>query len=141
MTDHGEQPVEARRAPAPAGGVGLSFAEVWGAASATADPYDAPYDPAAESAPPVQAGSEEILPASIGATDTFASAGQAVSVTVSRPVRPEAAPSGSAQPDGDDRLTVEIRREGGRGEPGRSAERIVVTVSLNQATEQVAVTF
>ena len=139
MTDHGEQPVEARRAPTSVAEVGQSFADAWGATSVEADSYAAPFDPAAESASPAQAASEALVPAGIGATNAAAGAGQAVSVTVRRAPRTEI--STSAPLDGDDPLTVEVRREGTPDQPGRPAERIVVTVSLNQATEQIAVTF
>jgi hypothetical protein len=80
-----------------------------------------------------------LLPASVGASGTSPGAGQAVSVAISRPFGRDAAAPSSAQSDGDDRLTVEVRREPDPNDPARPADRVVVTVSLNGVTQQIAV--
>ena len=139
MTDHGQQTVEARRPRTPMGEVGQSFADAWGAVSVAADPYAGLADLAPTAAPAAQADSGELVPTSMGQVGIPPSVGQGVSVTVSRPLRGDAAAAGSSRPAGDDRLTVEVRREGGPSDAARPAERIVVTVSLNGATEQIAV--
>ena len=138
MTDHGEQPGDQRRAPATTGAIGRSFADAWGTDSPAAELSTAPFDEAGL-APATEAGPEMTPMGDVHATTSFASARQATSVTVSRPLRTDL--SAPAQSGTDDRLTVEIRRQGGSLEPSRPPETIVVTVSLNGVDEQVAVSF
>ena len=140
MADHGEQPVDSRRALVTPGGVGRSFADAWGAEPPTADLAAASFDQAGL-LPAPQASSDMTPMGDLHAPSSSASASQTMSVTVSRPLRTDTAAAGSALSEGDDHLTVEIRREGGETIPGRPPERIVVTVSSNRASEQLSVTF
>ncbi|MDP8923966.1 MAG: hypothetical protein M3O34_13940 [Chloroflexota bacterium] len=142
MTDRAEQATELRRTPEPPIGMGRSFADVWGAEPPAADPYAAiTGEVEATPRPPSRGDGEATLMAAPRMPDTSANTRQTLSVKVSRPMPRGLATSGSDQTEDNNRLTVEIRREGDTFDPNRSPEQIVVTVSLNHVDEQVAITF
>ena len=140
MTDHGEQPRDPRRAPEQSAGVGRSFAEVWGTVAPVAAPGGATAAPAAQGEDDREASPPAVTPTAGETAGELATPSEALSVTVSRPLSiASSAPDVTSERVGD-RLTVEVRREGGRSNLGRPREQITVTVSRNGVDEQLAVT-
>lgn len=137
MTEHGEQVADALRSSDLGRRVGRSFADVWG----TEPPHGAPLatEPAPLPASSVEpAAGMRTAPAVV---DGATSSGQGLSVSVSRPARSDPALSDSTRTGANGPVTIEIRRGSSASDSTRPPEQVVVTVSLDRATEQVVVTF